>query len=199
MPDASSAAQINLQRSDLPAGWEARPNAVTSPSNLRGEQALYACLGSPPPEPHTTANVNSAAFVGTSGQASSNVKFTRTPAQSQADFGTLAKPGAADCARNVLASSLPGVLPAGSSVAAGTVSAVPVSTPSGDRATGSLVTLNVDGPRGHMTVYAEFTTIQRGRALVAVQTIGLGAPFSASLQQSIVSNVESRASQVPAS
>jgi hypothetical protein len=131
--------------------------------------------------------------VGTSAQAGSNVKFTHTEAQSQADYGTLTKPGAADCARSVLASSLPSVLPAGSTVAAGTVSGVPVSTPSGGQATGSLVTVNVDGPGGQMTVYAEFATIQRGRALVAVQTISLGAPFSASLQQSIVSNVENRA------
>jgi hypothetical protein len=199
MPDGSSAARINLQQRDLPAGWQAQPNAVTSPANARGKQALYACLGSPPPEAHTTADVNSPAFVGTSGQASSNVKFSHTPAESQADYGTLTKPGAAECARSVLASSLPSVLPAGSTAAAGTVSTVPVSAPPGDQALRSLVTVNVDGPSGHMTVYAEFTTIQRGRALVAVQTIGLGAPFSASLQQSIVSNVENRASQVPAS
>lgn len=198
-PDASSAAQINLQQSDVPAGWEARPNAVTSTANARGEAALYACLGTPPPEAHTTANANSPAFVGTASQASSNVKFTHTLAQSEADYATLTKPGAADCARNVLTSSLPGVLPAGSSVAAGTVNGVPVSAPSGDQATGTLVTVNVNSPGGHMTVYAEFTTIQRGRALVAVQTIGLGTPFSVSLQQSIVSNVENRASQVPAS
>lgn len=197
-PDTASATQINLQQSDLP-GWQARPNAVTSPANARGEQALYACLGSPPPEVHTTANVNSPAFVGSSGQASSNVKLTHTAAQAQADYVTLTKPGAADCARNVLASTLPEALPAGSTVASSSVSSVPVVAPSGDQASGSGVTVNVNEPSGRMTVYAQFTMILRGRALIAVQTIGVGQPLSASLQRSIVSNVESRASQVASS
>ena len=196
--DVATAARINLQRSDFPADWQARPNPVTAPANARAEQALYACLGAPPPEAHTTANVNSAAFVQSSQQASSNVKLARTAAQSQADYGALAAPAAGDCTRKVLVSTLPGALPFGSTVASSAESSVPATVPPGDQVTASLVTVDLDVRGGRTTVYTELTTIQRGRALIVVQSIGLGEAFPSSLQQAIISNVESRASQVPA-
>src|SRR5205807_6900930 len=59
--DAASAARINLQQSDFPAGWQGHPNPVTAPANATVERTLYSCLATPPPESHTTANVNSPA------------------------------------------------------------------------------------------------------------------------------------------
>jgi hypothetical protein len=196
--DNASAGQINLQQSDFPAGWQARPNPVTASANVTAERALYACLASPPPEPHTTANVNSPAFVFSAEQASSNVKLTRTAAQSQADYGVLTKPAFADCARQVLSSTLPAALPAGSSVTSSSVSSIPATAPAGDRVAASMVTVELHVQGGQTTVYADLTTIQRGRAIIGVQLIGLGQPFSTSLQQTTISNVESRANQVPA-
>jgi hypothetical protein len=195
--DAVTAAQINLQQSDFPAGWRAQPNPVTAPANTQVERALYACLGSPAPESHTTANVNSPAFVQSSQQASSNVKLTQTVAQGQADYATLAAPAAADCARRVLVTTVPSALGAGSSVASSSVSSVPTTAPASDQAVESLVAVDVDVRGGRTTVYTSFTRILRGRALIAVQTVGLGELFPANLQQTIVSNVESRANQVP--
>jgi hypothetical protein len=195
--DATTAARINLQQSDFPAGWRAQPNPVTAPANAQVERALYACLGSAPPDSHTTATVNSPAFVQSSQQASSNVKLTHTAAESQADYAALAAPAAGDCARKVLVSTLPGALPFGSTVASSAESSVPATAPSGDQAAGSLVTVDLDVRGGRTTVYVSFTRILRGRALIAVQTIALGEAFSSSLQQTIVSNVESRANQVP--
>ncbi|HWC40327.1 MAG TPA: hypothetical protein VG476_17480, partial [Acidimicrobiales bacterium] len=143
-----------------------------------------------------TANVNSPDFVQTSQQASSNVKFTHTAAQSQADYATLTQPAAGDCARKVLVSTLPGALPFGSTVASSAESSDPVTAAAGDQAAAFFVTVDLDVRGGRTTVYAEFTTIRRGRALVGVQTIGLGEQFPSDLQQTIVSNVERRASQV---
>jgi hypothetical protein len=195
--DATTAARINLQQSDFPAGWRAQPNPVTAPANTQVERALYACLGSAPPESHTTANVNSPAFVQSSQQASSNVKLTRTAAESQTDYTTLDAPGAGDCARKVLVSTLPGALPFGSTVASSAESSVPATALPGDQAAGSFVTVDLDVQGGRTTVYVSFARILRGRALITVQTIGLGGAFSSSLQQTIVSNVETRANQVP--
>ena len=197
LANAATAARINLQQSDFPAGWQSRPNPISAPSNVQAERALYACLATPSPEPHTTANVNSPVFAQSSQQASSNVKFTRTTAQSQADYGTLSQPAAGDCARKVLVSTLPGALPFGSTVASSAESSVDVTAPPGGQATAFFVTVDLDVRGGRTTVYADFTTMLRGRALVAVQTIGLGEELPPSLQQTIVSNVERRASQVP--
>jgi hypothetical protein len=196
--DATTGARINLQQLDFPAGWQARPNPVAAPTNTQAERALYACLGSPPPESHTTADVNSPTFVQSSQQASSNVKFTRTAAQSRADYGTLATTAAADCTRKVLLNTVPKALGAGSSVASSSVSIVPTTAPPGDQVAATLVGVDVDVQGGRTTVYASFTTILRGRVLIAVQTIGLGAVFPADLQQTIVSDVERRADRVPA-
>jgi hypothetical protein len=195
--DMATAARINLQRSDFPSGWQSRPNPVTASGNVQAERALYTCLGTLPPESHTTANVNSPAFVQSSQQASSNVKFTRTVAQSQADYSALAQPVAGDCARKVLVSTLPGALPFGSTVASSAESSVPVAAAPGDLAAAFFVTVDLDVRGGRTTVYAEFTTLRRGRALVAIQTIGLGSQFPSRLQQTIISNVENRANQVP--
>jgi hypothetical protein len=170
---------------------------VTASGNVQAERALYTCLATLPPEPHTTANVNSPVFAQSSQQASSNVKFTRTVAQSQADYSALAQPVAGDCARKVLVSTLPGALPFGSTVASSAESSVPVTAAPGDQAAGFFVTVDLDVRGGRTTVYAEFTTIRRGRALVAIQTVGLGSQFPSSLQQTIVSDVERRANQVP--
>jgi hypothetical protein len=196
--DAADAARINLQQSDFPAGWQAHPNQVTAPANSNVERTLYACLATPPPESHTTANVNSPAFVLNAQQASSNVKLTHTAAQSQADYGVLAQPTFGECARQVLLSTLPGALPAGSTVTSSSVSSVPATAPTGDQVTATAVTVDVVVQGGRTTVDAEFTRILRGRAVVAVQTIGLGQPFPADLGQTIVSNVENRANQLPA-
>ena len=162
------------------------------------ERALYACLGTPPPESHATANVNSAAFVLSAQQASSNVKLIRTVAQSQADYAVLAKPTFGECARQVLLSTLPGALPAGTTVTSSSVRAVPVTAPAGDQVTATAVTVDLVVQGGRTTVDAEFTTLLRGRAVVAVQTIGLGQPFPADLGRTIVANVERRANQLPA-
>ncbi len=193
----SSAARINLRQSDFPPGWQARPNPVTATGNMQAERALYACLRKPPPESHTTVNINSPTFVQGSQQASSNVKFTRTAAQSQADFGILATPAAADCDRRVLVSTVPGALGAGSSVVSSTLSNVPTTAPAGDEAVSYLVAVDVAVRGGQTTVYVSFTKIRRGRALIAVQTIGLGETFPASLEQTLISNVATRANQLP--
>jgi hypothetical protein len=195
--DVATAARINLRQSDFPAGWQGRSNPVTASGNVQAERALYACLGAPSPASHTTANVNSPVFVQSSQQASSNVKFTRKAAQSQADYGTLAQPAAGDCARRVLVSTLPGALPFGSTVASSAESSVPATAAVGDQAAAFYVTVDLDVRGGRTTVYADFITIRRGRALVAVQMIGLGEESPSSLREAIVSNVESRASQVP--
>ena len=196
--DAATAARINLQRTDFPADWQSRTNPVTAPANTRVERSLVACLGTPPPETHTTANVNSPAFVQTSQQASSNVKLSRTAAQSQADYAALAGSAGGDCTRKVLLSTLPGALPFGSTVASSAESSAPATAPPGDQASTTFVTVDLDVQGGRMKFYAEFTTVLRGRALVAVQTVGLGEPFSPSLRQTIVSNIENRATQVAA-
>jgi hypothetical protein len=196
--DPASAVRINLQQSDFPPGWQAHPNPVTAPANANVERTLYACLATPPPESHTTVNVNSPAFVLNAQQASSNVKLTRTTAQSQADYGILAQTAFGDCARQALLGTLPGALPAGSNVTSSSVSSVPATAPVGDRVTASTVTVNVVVQGGRTTVDAEFTTILRGRAVVAVQTIGLGQPFPADLRQTMVADVEGRANQLPA-
>lgn len=196
--DTAAADRINLQQSDFPAAWQAHPNPVSAPANANVERTLYACLATPPPESHTTANVNSPAFVLSAQQASTNVKLTRTVAQSQADYGVLAKPAFADCARQVLLRTLPGALPAGSTVTSSSVTAVPATAPPGDQVTATAVTVDVVIQGGRTTVDADFTTVLRGRAVVAVQTIGLGQPFPADLGQTIVSNVENRANQLPA-
>jgi hypothetical protein len=196
--DAASAARINLQQSDFPAGWQAHPNPVTALANANVERTLYSCLATPPPASHTTANANSPAFVLSAQQASSNVKLTHTTAQSQADYGVLARPAFGDCARQVLLSTLPGALPAGSTVTSSAVRNVPATAPAGDQVTATAVTVDVVVQGGRTTVDAEFTRILRGRAVVAMQTIGLGQPFPADLEQTLVSNVEKRANQVRA-
>jgi hypothetical protein len=196
--DAVSAARINLQQSDFPAGWQAHPNPVTAPANATVERTLYSCLATPPPESHTTANVNSPAFVLSAQQASSNVKLTRTTAQSQGDYRILTQPAFGECARQVLLSALPGALPAGSTVTSSSVRNMPTTAPVGDQVSATAVIVNVVAQGGRTTVDAEFTRILRGRAVVAVQTIGLGQPFPADLGQTIVSNVENRANQLPA-
>jgi hypothetical protein len=196
--DAASAARINLQRSDFPAGWQAHPNPVTAPANTNVERTLYSCLEAPRPESHTTANVDSPAFVLSAQQASSNVKLTHTTAQSQADYRILAQPAYGECARQVLLSTLPGALPAGSTVISSSVRSAPAAAPVGDQVTAAAVTVNVVVQGGTTTVDAEFTRILRGRVVAAVQTIGLGQPFPADLEQTIVSNVENRANQLPA-
>jgi hypothetical protein len=195
--DTATARQINLQQPDFPTDWQSRPNPVGAPANAQVERALYACLGTALPESHTTANVNSPAFVQGSQQASSNVKFARTAAQSQVDYATLAAPAAGDCTRKVLVTTLPSALPFGSTVASSAESSVPTTAPPGDQAAGSLVTVDLDVQGGRTTVYASFTMILRGRALIAVQTISLGEAFSSSLQRSIVAGVERRADRVP--
>ncbi len=195
--DAASAARINLRQSDFPAGWQAHPNPVTAPANASVERTLYSCLAAPPPESHTTADVNSPSFVLRAQQASSNVKLTRTTAQSPADYGVLARPTFGDCARQVLLSTLPGALPAGSTVTSSSVRNVPATAPTGDQVAATAVTVNVVVQGGRTTVDAEFTRILRGRAVVDVQTIGLGEPFPADLGQTIVSDVENRANQLP--
>jgi hypothetical protein len=196
--DVGTAARINLRQSDFPAGWERQANPVTASANVQAERAMYGCLGTPSPTSHTTANINSPVFVQTSQQASSNVTFTHTGAQSQADYAALAQPAAGDCTRKVLLSTLPRALPFGSTVASSAESSDPVTAASGEQAAAFFVTVDLDVRGGRTTVYAEFTTIRRGRALVAIQTISLGEQFPSDLQQTIVSNVESRASQVPA-
>jgi hypothetical protein len=95
-------------------------------------------------------------------------------------------------------STLPDALPAGSAVTSSSVSGVPATAPPGDRVTAAAVTVNVVVQGGRTTVDAEFTTILRGRAVVAVQTIGLGQPFPADVRQTIVANVDNRANQLPA-
>jgi hypothetical protein len=196
--DADSAARIDLQQRDFPAGWQAHPNPVTAPANANIERTLYSCLATPPPQSHTTANVNSPAFVLSAQQASSNVKLTHTTAQSQADYRILAQPAFGDCARQALLGTLPGALPAGSTVTSSSVRSVPATAPAGDQMTATAVSVNVVVQGGRTTVDAEFTRILRGRALVAVQTIGLGQPFPTDLGQSLVSSVENRANQLPA-
>jgi hypothetical protein len=196
--DIASAARINLRQSDFPAGWQAHPNPVSAAANANVERTLYGCLATPPPESHTTANVNSPAFVLSAQQASSNVKVTHTTAESQADYRVLAQPTFGECARRVLLSTLPGALPAGSTVTSSSARTVPATAPAGDQVTATAVTVNVVVQGGRTTVDAGFTRILRGRALVAVQTIGLGQPFPADLGRAIVSNVENRANQLPA-
>jgi hypothetical protein len=195
--DAASAARINLRQSDFPAGWQGHPNPVTAPGNANMERTLYACLTTAPPDSHTTANIDSPAFVLSARQASSNVKLTRTTAQGQADYGVLAQPTFGNCARQSLLSTLPDALPAGSAVTSSSMSGVPATAPPGDRVTAAAVTVNVVVQGGRTTVDAEFTTILRGRAVVAVQTIGLGQPFPADIRRTIVANVENRADQLP--
>jgi hypothetical protein len=196
--DAAFAARINLQQSDFPAGWQAHPNPVTANANANVERTLYSCLATPPPASHTTANVNSPAFFLSAQQGSSNVKLTHTTAQSQADYEVLAGPAFGDCARQVLLSTLPGALPAGSTVTSSSVRNVPATAPAGDQVTATAVTVDVVVQGGRTAVDAEFTRILRGRAVVAIQTIGLGQPFPADLEQTLVSDVENRSNQLRA-
>lgn len=197
--DKALAQQINLQAGDFPTGWQSQPPSSSGSGN-QGTRQLLACIGASPSLATTTTSVDSPDFSQSLSpgelNASSNVGFAPTSAQASAGFHALSSPKATSCVQSLLASALkkqniPGL-------GAFTVTSAQVPVPSGDQAVSFTGTSSATVQGQTLPLQFQTTLVLRGRAEMTMLTGGVASTFPASLQQSLLSAMTTRANQVPA-
>ena len=197
--DAAQLAPMNVQLSDLPAGWVVQPDSSDSDdSGDSGDsdgQSVPQCVGAKDTDPDIVATANSSSFALNEATINSSATSYRSAADIHTDTAILANPSLPDCFKQEIESSYPAGLKAGETLADVAVTVTP-RTPDEPANVASTLNVAVTVADGGQTATAYTSSVlitgKQIESQVTFQTVG--QPISADLMDSIVTKVANRVS-----
>jgi hypothetical protein len=187
--------KIVLQPTDLPASWKGTPHPVDA-SGGADQAAMVKCVGARNTDPDKIAEVNSEDFALGNASISSSADSYRTQSDVNVDIAIVHSPKVSTCLEQLLSKQLAASLPAGAKIAAESIKVTPGSAgaPANVIATGKgTITVTVSGQQA--TVYLTVAFITGPLIEAEVDTENVGTPVPASLVQSLVTAVATRAAK----
>jgi hypothetical protein len=190
--DAAKAKQINLQASDLPAGWASTPATPKTAADKADAAQVNTCLGLPAPDEVETANVDSDSFNDGGSQVASSVTFTRSADLARRELAAYTSAKATGC----LQQSLNAVFAReaqGATVTNVTLTPKPAPT-GGDGGFAYHFTATITAQSQQVQLTADILAVLVGRAEVQLTSFTAGGqPTPDQLQQSLLAKMVARA------
>ena len=190
--DRAAAQNINLKPADFPSGWTSAPHPQTTDETSANRQ-FAECVGIPDPASRYTADERSPNFAqGQAASASSQVRMTKTEADTGADLAALQTAKGPECFKQTIEKLLPGRLPPGTTVA--NVSARQLEFPLLKDGTAAYrVDFTIAAAGGiNVPVYVDSIVFQSGRAEVVLNTTSTGSPFDSKLEEDLARKMADR-------
>jgi hypothetical protein len=187
--------KIVLQRADLPAAWKGTPYQA-DPSNAADQATMVKCVGARNTDPDKVAEANSEDFGLGNASISSSATSYRSQSDLAVDTAILHSPKVSTCFDQLLSKQLATSLPAGAKIASESLKITPGSAgaPANVIATGK-GTINVTLNGQQVAVYITIAFITGPLIEAEVDTENVGTPVPASLVQSLVTTVATRAAK----
>ena len=194
----ASLAQLNkivLQPADLPAAWKGTPYQA-DPSNAADQAAMVKCLGARNTDPDKVAEANSQDFALGDATISSSATSYRSQSDLDVDTAIARSPKFSACFEQLLSKQLVTSLPAGTKIASESVKFTPGSAggPANVIATGE-GTINVTANGQQTPLYLMIAFIIGPLIEAKVDAGNIGAPLPASLVNSLITTVATRAAR----
>ena len=187
--------KIVLQTTDLPAGWKGTPYQP-DPTDAADQATLVKCVGGRDTSSDAVGDVNSDDFTLGDATVSSSATSYWKQSDLDADLAIAHSPKLSSCYDQLAKKQLASSMPAGAAVESVSMKITPGSAggPANVIATGAgTIKVNVNGQ--HVAVYATVAFITGPLIEAEVDTENVGAPLSASLVQSLVAKVATRAAK----
>jgi hypothetical protein len=186
--------KIALQPAELPSGWKWAPYQG-GPDNSAINADLYKCVGARNTDSDKVAEAHSGDFTLGDADISSSAASYRSQSDLNTDIAMLHSPKISPCLEQMMKKQVAASLPAG-----GTIASVSVKTTPGSAglanvvATGTgTITISVNGQQ--VTVYLTTAFITGPLIEAEVDTSNVGTPVPASVVNSLVATVATRAAK----
>jgi hypothetical protein len=185
--------QIVLQSADLPSGWKGAPYKP-DPNDAANTAALMSCVGARNTDPDKVAEAHSDDFALGDASISSSASSYRSQSDLDSDIAVLHSSKLSPCFEQMMKKQLAASLPAGATIESTSVKITPGSAggPANVVATGT-GTIKVSVSGQHVPVYLTVAYITGPLIEAEVDTENVGTPVPASVVNSVVSAVATRA------
>jgi len=187
--------KIVLQTTDLPAGWKGTPYQP-DPTDAANQAALVKCVGGRDTSSDAVGDVNSDDFALGDATVSSSATSYWKQSDLDADLAIAHSPKLSSCYDLLAKKQLASSMPAGAAIESVSMKITPGSAggPANVIATGAgTIKVSVNGQ--HVAIYATVAFITGPLIEAEVDTENVGKPLSASLVQSLVATVATRAAK----
>jgi hypothetical protein len=187
--------KIVLQPADLPAGWKGTPYQA-DPSDAAAQAALVKCVGARNTDGDKVAEANSEDFALGDASVSSAASSYRSQSDLDVDIAIVNSPKISACYDQLVRKQLATSLPAGAKIVSESLKITPGSAgaPANVIATGAgTIKVSVNGQQVAVYVTVAFITGPLIEAEVDAENVG--TPVPASVVQSLVAAVATRAAK----
>jgi len=187
--------KIVLQHADLPSGWKGKPYQP-GPKDSANNAALVACVGARNTDSDKVAEAHSDDFALGDASISSSAASYRSQSDLDADVAMLRSPKLSPCFEQMMKKQLAAALPAGGKIGSASFKITPGSAggPANVEAIGtSTIKVQVNGQQ--VPVYLTVAFITGPLIEAEVSTENVGTPVPASMVNSLVATVATRAAQ----
>lgn len=188
----AAAKQINLVSADFPSGWTSSPS--TSSGSSSEDAQIAACAGAPNPATSDVADETSDDFASQDIFASSDITVVKTQQLASQDLAAISSDQALSCFKKLFPELAKKDAPADAQMNVVSVTRIPVSRyADGSFGLRLVLGVTVQGT----TAQATFDVIGfvKGRFEVAGFFGGIGTAFPSGLEQTLLSKLDTRASQ----
>jgi hypothetical protein len=187
--DRAVAQTLVLQQADLPAGWTAAPHQK-SPDEDAAATQLAACVGAPPPDTSTSADVDGPDLSLGDSSVNSSASFDRTLELARADLAALRSPKLSDCVKDFAVQAIRDAL--GRTALQSVQFDARQATQYGDATLGFRFIATIKVESRSITVFQDLFFLIKGRAGVSAAFSNVGAPFDQALETSLLATLGSR-------
>ncbi|MFY9587657.1 MAG: hypothetical protein WAT66_09400 [Actinomycetota bacterium] len=195
--DKAKAEKLVLIQADFPAGWTATPPSP-DPKQDSQDKELAACVGAVDPAVSESATVDGPDLNKDTAIVSTTASFVKTNAYAQTDLKALTSPKLESCIKDFGGQALKeGLEESGSKVTLKSVEVDPIPTKKyGDATLGRRITATIVLEGQELAAYIDLVFILKGRAEVSAFFAGIGQPFDAALERSLIDKLGAKLTAV---
>jgi hypothetical protein len=195
--DREKAQGLVLIAADFPAGWTATPPSP-DPDEATQDKELAECVGAVDPAVSESARVDGPDLNKDTAIVSTTASFVKTAAYAQTDLKALTSSKLESCIKDFGGEALKqGLEESGSEVTLKSVEVDPITTKKyGDATLGRRITATIVLEGQDVAAYIDLVFMLKGRAEVSAFFAGIGQPFDAALERSLIDKLGAKLATV---